>query len=113
MKVTDPVCHMTIEESEAVATSTYKGKTYYFCSKPCKEDFDKDPRAYTEDKAAPVKLGGSEKSAVYTCPMHPEIRQPGPGVCPKCGMALELLEPSIPISKTEWTCPMHPEIVRD
>ena len=113
MKVTDPVCHMTIEESEAVATSTHKGNTYYFCSQPCKEDFDKDPAAYTEDKAESGKPGGSEKSAVYTCPMHPEIRQSGPGACPKCGMALEPLQPSIPVFKTEWTCPMHPEIVRD
>jgi Cu+-exporting ATPase len=43
MKVTDPVCNMTIEDSEAVATSAYKGKTYFFCSRPWKEDFDKDP----------------------------------------------------------------------
>ena len=52
----------------------------------------------------------------WTCPMHPEIRQSGPGSCPKCGMALELVEPapaSKSSSKTEWTCPMHPEIVRD
>ncbi len=54
-----------------------------------------------------------EKEVTYTCPMHPEIRQPGPGACPKCGMALELVQPSIPAVKTEWTCPMHPEIVRD
>src|SRR5512135_319131 len=53
-----------------------------------------------------------EKEIAYTCPMHPEIRQPGPGACPKCGMALELVQPSIPAVKTEWTCPMHPEIVR-
>ena len=46
MKVTDPVCKMTIEDKEAAATSTYKGTTYYFCSKPCKEDFDKDPVRY-------------------------------------------------------------------
>jgi Cu+-exporting ATPase len=48
----------------------------------------------------------------YTCPMHPEIRQVGPGTCPKCGMALELVAPQ-PTTRTEWTCPMHPEIVRD
>jgi Cu+-exporting ATPase len=112
MKIIDRVCKMTIEDNKAVATSTYKGKTYYFCSKPCKEDFDKDPGAYTEDKSESGELGSSEKGGVYTCPMHLEIRQPGPGACPKCGMALELLEPSIPVSKTEWTCPMHPEIVR-
>ncbi len=49
----------------------------------------------------------------YTCPMHPEVRQPGPGACPKCGMALEPVAPSAPITKMQWTCPMHPEIVRD
>ena len=51
---------------------------------------------------------------VYTCPMHPEVRQDGPGSCPKCGMALEpVTPPARPASKVEYTCPMHPEIVRD
>ncbi len=53
------------------------------------------------------------KEVIYTCPMHPEVRQDKPGSCPKCGMALEPLEPVKPEPKTEWTCPMHPEIVRD
>src|SRR5213593_4863654 len=48
---------------------------------------------------------------MYTCPMHPEVRQRGPGNCPKCGMALEPVVASGP--KVEWTCPMHPQIVRD
>jgi P-type Cu+ transporter len=113
MKVTDPVCHMTIEESEATGISTYKGKTYYFCSKPCKENFDKDPESYTADKAEVQKSAGAEKGIDHTCPMHPEIRQPKPGACPKCGMALEPVEPTTPTTKTEWTCPMHPEIVRE
>ena len=51
--------------------------------------------------------------ATYTCPMHAEVRQDGPGDCPKCGMALELLTPAAAPSKREWTCPMHPEVVRD
>jgi P-type Cu+ transporter len=50
---------------------------------------------------------------MYTCPMHPEIRESNPGACPKCGMALEPIAPSAPATKTEWTCPMHPQIVRD
>jgi Cu+-exporting ATPase len=50
---------------------------------------------------------------MYTCPMHPEIREAEPGACPKCGMALEPLAPSATVTKTEWTCPMHPEIVRN
>jgi Cu+-exporting ATPase len=52
MKVTDPVCKMTIEEKEAAATSTYKGKTYFFCSKHCKEAFDKNPESF---------VGGTDK----------------------------------------------------
>ena len=51
--------------------------------------------------------------SVYTCPMHPEVENDGPGSCPKCGMALEPKAPAAPSKKTEWTCPMHPEIVRD
>ncbi len=49
----------------------------------------------------------------YTCPMHPEVRQEGPGSCPRCGMALDPIEITAPNTKTEYTCPMHPEIVRD
>jgi Cu+-exporting ATPase len=112
IKVTDPVCRMTIDDSEAVATSAYKGKRYYFCSQACREDFDKDPGSYTGEKATAEKTAGAEKDAAHTCPMHPEIRNPGPGACPKCGMALEPAGPSIPAGGTEWTCPMHPEIVR-
>ncbi len=107
MKVTDPVCKMSIEDSEATATSTYKGITYYFCSRSCKDKFDSNPELFLEEKAAePPKTG-----VIFTCPMHPEIRQEGPGFCPKCGMALEPVSP--PAGKTEWTCPMHPEIIRD
>ncbi len=50
---------------------------------------------------------------MYTCPMHPEVRQDGPGSCPKCGMALEPVSPPAAVTNTRWTCPMHPEIVRD
>ena len=110
MKVKDPVCGMTIEDKEAAATSTYKGDIYYFCSKPCKEDFDKDPGSFVGEKTSPrVSVSAVE----HTCPMHPEVREAGPGSCPKCGMALEPVEPITASSKTEWTCPMHPEIVRD
>lgn len=50
---------------------------------------------------------------IHTCPMHPEVRSNGPGFCPKCGMALEPVEPPRPTGRVEWTCPMHPQIVRD
>jgi len=55
MKVTDPVCGMEIEKEEAAAKSEYKGNTYYFCSKRCKEKFDNDPEAYTGNKNEPLK----------------------------------------------------------
>lgn len=87
MKVNDPVCDMTIEDSEAVATSTYKGTTYYFCSMPCKKDFDEDPESFL-GKRVPTKAAAQE-GMDYTCPMHPEIIRNAPGSCPICGMALE------------------------
>ena len=127
MKVIDPVCGMTIEEKDAAATFAYQGRTYQFCSTSCKEKFEKNPEAYARGKAAGTAEQGAMKmsaprpdephahsdKAEWTCPMHPEIRQAGPGSCPKCGMALEPVEQRPVSSKTEWTCPMHPEIVRD
>lgn len=107
MKVIDPVCKMSIEDSEAVATSIYKGKTYYFCSMHCKEKFDSNPDLFLLEKSAEP----SEEGMIYTCPMHPEICQEKPGSCPKCGMALESI--SVTGVKTKWTCPMHPEIIQD
>ncbi len=60
--------------------------------------------------------GGSSsggEGAVYTCPMHPEVRESEPGSCPKCGMALELASVPLSVGRTEWTCPMHPEVIQD
>ena len=61
----------------------------------------------------PAPVMGSTADAVYTCPMHPEVRQKGPGTCPKCGMALEPVVPPTRQQSVEYTCPMHPQIVRD
>jgi Cu+-exporting ATPase len=138
MDVKDPVCGMTIDEKDAVATYAYQGTTYYFCSTSCRDKFEKDPASYvkktesenTSSSHSTGKKHGSAScptcgrellpgvphehaKAEWTCPMHPEIRQPGPGACPKCGMALDPVEPPAVSTKTEWTCPMHPEIVRD
>src|SRR2546428_265426 len=55
----------------------------------------------------------TSQQRTYTCPMHPEVRQPTPGVCPKCGMALEPVGAEAPMTRTEYVCPMHPQIVRD
>jgi Cu+-exporting ATPase len=80
---------MTISPADAVGTADYKGRIYYFCNDSCLEQFRADPTRFVDDNrkhdAAPV----ADPEAEYTCPMHPEIRQKGPGTCPICGMALE------------------------
>jgi len=117
MEVKDPVCNMTIDEKDAVGTSTQNDNTYYFCSAACKENFDKNPDQYINGKGvsqhAPADGDKMTGDGLFTCPMHPEIRQESPGDCPKCGMALERTVPAKGPSKTEWTCPMHPEVVQD
>jgi Cu+-exporting ATPase len=108
-EVVDPVCGMTISPEDAVGQVDHKGQTYHFCSQSCLERFREAPEGFLGPAAstAPEDVGRE-----YTCPMDPEVRQKGPGACPKCGMALEPVSVE-PITKTEWTCPMHPEIVRD
>lgn len=115
MKVIDPVCRMTIDPKSAAGSSLYKGVPYYFCSPHCKGRFDANPESYIgkKTKEAIPASAGSPKGTKYTCPMDPDIIQDKPGACPKCGMALEPVTPSITPSKTEWTCPMHPEVVSD
>ncbi|HEY8269600.1 MAG TPA: heavy metal translocating P-type ATPase [Pseudobdellovibrionaceae bacterium] len=82
----DPVCGMTVStENPKGGSSTFEGKTYYFCSPKCKAKFDNNPSFYLQPKPKEVEPLNVE----YTCPMHPEIRQMGPGSCPICGMALE------------------------
>ncbi|RJX30904.1 MAG: heavy metal translocating P-type ATPase [Oxalobacter sp.] len=89
----DPVCGMTVLNDAKIA-SDYQDVHYVFCSAKCKSKFDLEPGKYTGEKpvseAQPVAEG-----AIYTCPMHPEIRQSTPGNCPKCGMALEPMLPSL------------------
>jgi Cu+-exporting ATPase len=85
--VKDPVCGMTVDPHTAKHTAMHAGRPYYFCSAGCRNKFLADPETYLKPEVAraePVPAG-----AVYTCPMHPEIRQVGPGSCPICGMALE------------------------
>jgi len=98
----DPVCGMTVDPAKAAGAFDYKGTKYYFCSKHCLHSFGSDPERYLSKKAgdghahqhvhpiAPVHIATKPKppGTPYTCPMHPEIVQPGPGSCPKCGMAL-------------------------
>jgi Cu+-exporting ATPase len=91
----DPVCGMKVDPAKAAASVERQGVTLYFCSKGCAAKFHAAPEKYSPVK--PVKAssrpaGKTEPQGEYTCPMHPEIRQMGPGSCPKCGMALERRE---------------------
>ena len=115
-EVLDPVCGMKVDPSRAAASVSYQGATVYFCSQGCAAKFRASPEKFAQAKpdAAPSKPPTkTEPRREYTCPMHPEIKQPGPGNCPKCGMALEAATVTAPAKRTEYTCPMHPEIVRD
>jgi len=88
--VKDPVCGMNVDPGNAKHSSGYSGRTYYFCSQACKTKFVADPARFAEAKReAPAADETIDKGTIYTCPMHPEIRQSGPGNCPICGMALE------------------------
>ena len=85
--VKDPVCGMTVDPHTAKHRHTHNGRPYHFCSARCQEKFAANPTQYLQSEprvADPVPVG-----TIYTCPMHSEIRQPGPGSCPICGMALE------------------------
>ena len=111
-EVLDPVCGMTISPDDAVGHLDYKGETYYFCSQSCLDQFSATPDAFLGDRPAATPSTPADMEREYTCPMDPEVRQKGPGACPKCGMALEPVD-FAPVTKTEWTCPMHPDVVRD
>src|SRR6267143_2631922 len=108
-KVLDPVCGMTVDPAKPGATAEHGGKTYYFCCKHCAAKFQADPAKYAVKAATAAPQPPGTK---YTCPMHPEIVRDRPGWCPKCGMALVPMVPSVPRA-AEYTCPMHPEIRRN
>lgn len=88
----DPVCGMTVQPDSPLR-HVHAGNTYFFCSAHCQNKFATDPAAFLDKAAAPP--APVVKGAQYTCPMHPEVVQDTPGSCPKCGMALEPMLPSL------------------
>jgi len=85
--VIDPVCGMTVDPKTTAHHATHAGRDYHFCSAGCRAKFAANPETYlSADRAPPPP---APAGTIYTCPMHPEIRQEGPGSCPICGMALE------------------------
>jgi len=85
--VKDPVCGMTVDPAATPHHGSYEGQAFHFCSAGCATKFKADPEAYLRPSAPKAKPVAVE--TIYTCPMHPQVRQQGPGLCPICGMALE------------------------
>ena len=105
MKAVDPICGMTVDSSSSLKTN-FHGEDFFFCSSHCHRKFSKNPDQYIKNEIGKGEMGtccakperGSAftpQNAVYTCPMHPEIKQIGPGSCPICGMALEPMEATV------------------
>ena len=84
---TDPVCGMSVTVETAKHTAEHDGRSFYFCSAGCREKFLARPEVFLDPALRSAPKGSGDD--IYTCPMHPEIEQVGPGTCPICGMALE------------------------
>lgn len=96
----DPVCGMAVTP-QSTFSELYEGRVYQFCSLKCHDKFRAEPQRYAANPSGTNQTSRTEPAAEpqlgteFTCPMHPEIRQPGPGACPKCGMALEPVMPDL------------------
>ncbi|MBU4432810.1 MAG: heavy metal translocating P-type ATPase, partial [Alphaproteobacteria bacterium] len=93
----DPVCGMVVDPASSPHSAEHDGKTYWFCSAGCRTKFLAEPARYLAPQPATAPVGAKQEPAgtLYTCPMHPQIRQVGPGSCPLCGMALEPEAPAL------------------
>ena len=87
--VKDPVCGMTVDPDKTAHHAEHADKTWYFCSAGCRAKFIASPQDYLAPSKASTQAEQAPPGAIYTCPMHPEVRQSGPGDCPICGMGLE------------------------
>src|SRR5262245_22003154 len=85
----DPVCGMSVDPATSKHGFDYRGITFHFCSAGCRTKFAADPAKYLDQDKPQADHADVPAGTIYTCPMHPQIRQVGPGACPICGMALE------------------------
>ena len=119
----DPVCGMTVDPATSTISHEHVGQTYYFCCDGCRAKFQADPGLFlaTQSSVPEATPSASTEASAhrpasgtwFTCPMDPEVREPEPGACPKCGMALEAeLGAAALLPTVEYTCPMHPAVVR-
>jgi P-type Cu+ transporter len=88
LAATDPVCGMEVDPAKTPHRYAHEGREHFFCCAGCRSKFIADPEKYRQSAAANA-ADPQVPGAIYTCPMHPQIRQAGPGACPICGMALE------------------------
>ena len=98
---TDPVCGMTVHPPTKTGSVEHDGTTHHFCGTGCREKFEHDPDAYLGERPA-KPAAPADPGAVYTCPMHPEVEQVGPGTCPICGMALEPKDAAVEADDGEY-----------
>jgi len=112
---TDPVCGMQVDPATTPHHAEHGGQQFHFCSGRCRERFLAAPDQYVGHKTAAPAVAVSKPGTIYTCPMHPQIRQDHPGACPICGMSLEPVLPSADESNPEledfsrrfwWTLPL-------
>ena len=114
----DPVCGMEVDPAKSRFPHEHAGQTYYFCCGGCQTAFKTDPEQFLDPEssvleATPSASAEASADTWFICPMDPEVREPEPGACPKCGMALEAeLGAAALLPTVEYTCPMHPEVVR-
>ncbi|WP_296707336.1 heavy metal translocating P-type ATPase [Rhodoblastus sp.] len=87
--VKDPVCGMAVDPAKSSDRADFGGQSYYFCSTGCHHKFVAEPQRYVQSALQKTSVAPARDGAIYTCPMHPQIRQVGPGNCPICGMTLE------------------------
>jgi Cu+-exporting ATPase len=115
----DPVCGMQVDP-QTEHRCVHDDALYLFCCASCLDKFRVDPGRYLNrldpDTSRPDAASSPDRdssNATYTCPMHPDVQNRGPGSCPICGMALEPEIIAVPAARTEYTCPMHPDVVLD
>src|SRR5437868_7007642 len=92
-KAVDPVCGMSVNPARALNT-THRGRPYYFCSPSCLDRFRVNPEQFLDRSPRAESMPHDSDGVQYFCPMHPEVLSSTPGICPKCGMALEPQLPS-------------------
>ena len=124
----DPVCGMQLSPDTARHTYDHEGVTYLFCCGGCRAAFEREPDQFLHADDTPGSSAGAHHrrpepareartpvpaDAVFVCPMCAEVREPQPGACPSCGMALDPKVTADVLTGVDYTCPMHPEIVQD